>query len=161
MKKFVVRDEFTQRLLDVHKDLAVRGAIPIAKEFTDAILMANTIFPQVQDGYRNYPKDDLKRKTAKENLLSKYNVNPQYLNGNSNKMYIGDPPKAKRGISGDAVKINFRDKKQKQQVIDERDHYKNLYEETLEQLQILQEELEEYKTKSDNKADKTANKSSE
>jgi hypothetical protein len=138
MRNSTVIDAFTTRLLAVFIDLVKREALETKKEFADVIDMQQSNFNLMERHTRNYPKDENKRALATANLLDVFGVNPAYMKGSEqSKMYLRTPQKKERAMIKDAVEFNFNHKNEKRKLIDERDHYKKLYEETLAELNKL------------------------
>ena len=99
----IVRDAFTERLLEVWEALVKLGAIDYKKTFTNAIELNLTEFYQIEKHIRNYPLDDGKRSLALLNLKEKYFVNPGFMSGSSKTMFFRDPIVAKRQTGGGKV----------------------------------------------------------
>ena len=158
MAKKVVQDLFTKRLLEVYNALIAKQAIPKKKIFTGAILFPASIFRELEFKERNYPKDELKRKEVEKNLQSVFYVNPAYLQGKSEKMFLQEPISYADAPTEEVVVTNFNNKEVKRKVIEERDKYKRLFEEASAELYMVREELAEYKTKPDSKTDKKVKK---
>lgn len=152
-------DKFTQRVQELYLDLVRRGAFAKKKHFTDALHVTASYFNFIEKNQRNYPDDENKKKLAKADLLDKFGVNPEYLDGRSDKKYLREPQRVETAPALEVVSINFRDKKEKQHVLEERDMYKKKYEECQQELAIVMEKLKAYETKSTDKpTDKTPDK---
>ncbi len=117
LKKKIIRDPFTERLLTIWHQLVKKDAIGKKKDFCDAILVKNNFLNEIELSESNYPQDLEKRHQVGMNLLHKYGVNPDYLHGLSDRQFEREPEKAKKPMGNRAAALDFRDKRQKQELL--------------------------------------------
>lgn len=142
-KKLVVYDDYTSRLVKVFNSLATLPAFTFVKDFTDRIQYDLSNWGQVRNRERNYPR---KRRQATTNILEKeYGVNPLYLNGLSETMFVRKPRKLETEGPTDYLLLEFRNKNKKKLLLEELTETRDVNEELRKQLQILQEENAAYK----------------
>ncbi|HYD23146.1 MAG TPA: hypothetical protein VEB40_16795 [Flavipsychrobacter sp.] len=143
VKKTVVYDEFTKRLVNVFNTLAILPAFKFVKDFTDLIDYELHNWAHVRNRYRNFPK---KRHDAVINILEReYGVNPLYLREISDKMFIRKPKKLDVEGPTDYLLLDFKNKQQKLGVLGELQETKDINQQLVEQLRVLQEQNAEYK----------------
>jgi hypothetical protein len=159
-RKNIVQDGFTARLIAVFTALTEKEAFAKKKDFAEPCELSLVELNQIERHLRNYPKDELRRKRCIINLYERFGVNPEYMNEKSKTMFLREPEKVTRAVSLETVQLNFDNKKEKQQLIAERDYYKRLYEELAERQGIAAEPFSEYITgkNMDKNPDKTGAK---
>jgi len=146
----VVIDDFTNRLLTIAVELVKREAVWKKNELIEPMDIRHTTYNLIEKRERNFPKE--KRGICKKNLEEKYGVNPFYLDGKSNIMFLREPPKKERATKIDVVEMNFHRKSEKKKVLSEIEALKA-------EIHELQGQLREYQVlygplKSDKKTDK-------
>jgi hypothetical protein len=140
-KPSIRQDAYTERLLACLIQLVAKAAIGKKNEFTEHIgdekPMSLHQFSWIELRKRNYPKDEQRRKAVGMRLFEAFGINPQYLDGKSEKMFLREPKPIKRTNTLEHTPVEFHNKRQKAQLLIENEalkkeveRYKKLYEES-------------------------------
>lgn len=150
------KDPFTDRLLEVYKELVNLGAIGKKKDFIDAIGITNSYFHSIETRMRNYPQDDARRSIAIARLLELWNVNPEYMKAKSKgaKVFLKPPDIAKYTKAEQEDRIDFAAIKAHGKLKRDNEELRKKLLDMQQRVAVLQEELTQYKSKTDINPDK-------
>lgn len=143
--KSIVLDTFTMKFLKVYTDLVAKRVVLKKKDMWSTIDMLHSNFNSLEKRERNFP--EAKRMRARAALLEKFGVNPEYLDGRSEIMYVKEPEPVTETPVLEAVEFNFQNIAEKTKVLAELEHYKKLAEEQKAEIDALRIEITRLKTK--------------
>jgi hypothetical protein len=142
------QDVYTERLLACFIQLVAKAAINKKNEFTELIgdekPMSLQQFSSLEVRRRNYPKDEQRRKAVGKRLFETFGINPQYLEGKTEQMFLFEPVPIKLTETLKHIPVEIHYRRRKVQLLDEIEalkkevehykkeveHYKKLYEES-------------------------------
>lgn len=125
--KHIVHDVFTIRLNQVFTALTEKEALAKKRDFVSQIGITAQNFIKIEHSDRNYPINEEMRKQTTMNLFTKFMVNPEFLSGKSEKMFLQEPQKVERAVKKEVLSINFQNKNEKLKLIEERDEWRRKY----------------------------------
>lgn len=156
----MVQNAFTKRLLAVYTALIKKEAIGKKKDFAGCIDINLSHLNSIEKHERNYPKK--KEDRAIINLNEVYGVNPMYMRGTSETMFLVEPKPVERAVTLNTVMYNFNNVQEKKRLLSELEYYKRKYHECAGQYGFVAEDYVPYNSKkTDRKTDKNQDKTSE
>jgi hypothetical protein len=148
--KTIVRDDFTQKLINVHVALVKKDALGKKKDFADVLGITYAFWNHIEARRNNFPKDAEKRMAASKGLAKQYNVSTDYLLNSGPTMFTKEPSKVKEAVGERVAGIDFTNKAEKKKLLDELDAANKKIKDLEAQVKKL--------TKSDNNPDKPKKK---
>lgn len=118
----IVQDQYTNRLINALIELVKRKAVRKKIDFV-ALLgkndkpMSLNMFYQIETNKRNFPIDDQRRKLAAVRLFETFGINPDYLLGRSETVFLRDPIPVNEVVKKNSVQLEYYRKKDKETLL--------------------------------------------
>lgn len=143
----IIQDLFTQKILQIYKELTLRGALKFKTDYIKALGIPNSSFGMIELNQRNFKSDEDARENAKLRLQKIYGANPDFIDGLSEVMFTREPKVLVATASRDSVLFNFNSKKEKLQLAKELEDALDENKTLKARIEALEQQLKDMKSK--------------